>query len=87
MIITRGLKLSLFHIIFGSTTFQTISWTIVKSEIIIKLVYIVKSACTKEKIEGKTTAIIDQIFGIKFKTNVTKAQKAAYFNQKESIIT
>ena len=62
--ITRGERLSLLPIIFGSTKFQKNTWTHVKIIRSAILHESEKSGIIREKATGKNTAIIDPTFGI-----------------------
>lgn len=74
--ITSELKLSLFHISFGSITFE------IKSSIIIKAIKSQSNQYQNHKIikaktSGSQKAKKDQTFGIKFRTKIKKDQNKA----------
>ena len=63
IIITSGLRLSLFHINFGSMIFHIVT-CIQISDIMIMVNDIENQNCTKVNKRGNDTAIIDQTVGI-----------------------
>ena len=85
IIITSGLRLSLFHINLGSTIFHIKTWIQTSQDVIITTA-VYQSNCISDKSAGNITAIIDQTLGIKFNININIAQKIAKSNQNEVII-
>lgn len=82
--ITKGDKLSLFQRYLGSTIFHIKNWIHIRTQVVTKNITN-QSYWTIESIIGKNTAIIEPIFGIKFKINIKNAQNSAKSSQIDDI--